>query len=37
MSISKFTGHMRSIKLNFSGTVLPLGLKAKIFENLRHN
>ena len=35
MSISKFPGHVRSIKLNFSATVLTLGLKAKIFENLR--
>ena len=26
---------MRSLKLNFSATVLTLGLKAKIFENLR--
>ena len=36
MSISKFSGHMQSIKLNFLATVLTLGLKAKIFENLRH-
>ena len=35
MSISNFFGHMRSIKLNFSATVLTLGLKAKIFENFR--
>ena len=35
MSISKFPDHMRSIKLNFSATVLTLVLKAKIFENLR--
>ena len=35
MSISKFSGHMRSIKLNFSVTVLTLDLKAKVFENLR--
>ena len=35
MFITKFPGHMRSLKLNFSATVLTLGLKAKIFENLR--
>ena len=35
MSITKFPGHMRSLKLNFSATVLTLGLKARIFENLR--
>ena len=35
MSITKCPGHMRSLKLNFSSTVLTLGLKAKIFENLR--
>ena len=35
MSITKCSGHMRSLKLNFSATVLTLGLKAKIFENLR--
>ena len=35
MSISKFPGRVRSIKLNFSVTVLTLGLKAKIFKNLR--
>ena len=35
MSITKCPGHMRSLKLNFSVTVLTLGLKAKIFENLR--
>ena len=35
MSISKVLGHMRSTKLNFSATVLTLGLKAKIFGNLR--
>ena len=35
MSIIKCPGHMRSLKLNFSATVLTLGLKAKIFENLR--
>ena len=35
MSITKCPGHMRSLKLNFSATVLTLGLKAKIFENLR--
>ena len=34
MSITKCPGHMRSLKLNFSATVLTLGLKAKIFENL---
>ena len=35
MSITKCPGHMRSLKLNFSAAVLTLGLKAKIFENLR--
>ena len=35
MSITKCPGHMRSLKLNFSATVLTLGLKAKICENLR--
>ena len=35
MSITKFPGHMRSLKLNFSATVLTLGLKVKIFDNLR--
>ena len=35
MSISTFSGHMRSIKLNFSATALTLGFRAKIFENLR--
>ena len=37
MSISKFAGHMRSIKLNFLATILTLGLKQKekMFENLR--
>ena len=35
MSITKCPGHMRSLKLNFSATVLTLGLKAKNFENLR--
>ena len=35
MSISRFPGHMRSIKLNFSAIVLTLGLKAKIYEDLR--
>ena len=30
MFISKFPGHMRSIKLNFSATVLTLDLKGKI-------
>ena len=35
MSITKCPGHMRSLKLNFSANVLTLGLKAKIFENLR--
>ena len=34
MSITKCPGHVRSLKLNFSATVLTLGLKAKIFENL---
>ena len=32
MSINKFSGHMRSIKLYFAATVLTLSLKAKIFE-----
>lgn len=31
MSISKFPGHMRSTKLNFSATVLTLGLKSGNF------
>ena len=35
MSITKCPGHMRSLKRNFSATVLTLGLEAKIFENLR--
>ena len=35
MIISKFLGHMRSTKVNFSATVKTLGLKAKIFGNLR--
>ena len=35
MSITKCPGHMRSLKLNYSATVFTLGLKAKIFENLR--
>ena len=35
MFITKCPGHMRSLKLNFSATVLTLSLKAKIFENLR--
>ena len=35
MSITKCPGHMRSLKLNFSATVLTLSLKAKMFENLR--
>ena len=35
MSITQCPGHMRSLKLNFSATVLTLGLKAKILENLR--
>ena len=35
MSISKFPGHMQSTKLNFSVTVYTLGLKAKMFGNLR--
>ena len=33
MSITKCPGHMRSLKLSFSATVLTLGLKGKIFEN----
>ena len=35
MSVTKCPGRMRSLKLNFSATVLTFGLKAKIFENLR--
>ena len=35
MSITKCPDDMRSLKLNFLATVLTLGLKAKIFENLR--
>ena len=35
MSITKCPGHMRSLKLNLTLSVLTLGLKAKIFENLR--
>ena len=35
MSISKFPGHTQSTKLNFSATVLTLGLKVKTFRNLR--
>ena len=35
MTITKCPGHMWSLKLNFSATVLTLGLKAKIFDNLR--
>ena len=35
MSITKCPGRMQSLKLNFSATILTLGLKAKIFENLR--
>ena len=34
MSITKCPGHMRSLKLNFSATVLTLGLKAKIWSEL---
>ena len=30
MSITKFPGHIRNIKLNFSANVLTLGLKAKM-------
>ena len=37
MSISKFPGHMRSTKLNFSATVLTLSWKTKGFRNLRLN
>ena len=33
--IYNFPGHVRSTKLNFSATVLTLGLKVKIFRNLR--
>ena len=35
MSITKCPGHMRSLKLNFSATVLTLGLKAKVLGELR--
>ena len=35
MSITKCPGHMRSLKLNFSATVLTLGLKAKIVDNFK--
>ena len=35
MSITKFPGHMRSLKLNVSATVLTLGLKAKTFEKFK--
>ena len=35
MSISKFPGHMQSTELNFSSTVVALGLKAKIFGNFK--
>ena len=33
MSITKCPGHMRSLKLNFSATVLTLGLKASFGGN----
>ena len=35
MSISKFPGHMQSTKLNFSATVLTLGLKANDFRKFK--
>ena len=35
MCTSKFPGHLRGTKPNFSATVLTLGLKVKILENLR--
>ena len=35
MPTSKSSGHMRSTKLDFSETVLTLGLKAKMFGNSR--
>ena len=35
MSISKFSGHMGSKKPNVLVTVLSLGLRAKLFGNLR--
>ena len=35
MSISKFRGHIRSKKLNFTATVLTLGLKAEIFRKFK--
>ena len=35
ISFSKFPGHMRGTKFNFSATVLTLGFKAKISGNLR--
>ena len=34
MSITECPGHMRSLKLNFSATVLNMGLKAKILRLL---
>ena len=35
MSISKFTGHTRSTKVDFSATVLTFDLKAKTFGKLK--
>ena len=35
MSITKCPGHMRSLKLNFSATVLTLDLKAKNFRKFK--
>ena len=35
MSITKCPGHMRSLKLNYSATVLTLGLKAKFWGEQR--
>ena len=34
MSISKIAGHMRSIKLNFSATVLTFGLEGEKLKNI---
>ena len=35
MSISKFSGHIRSTKLNFLATLLALGLKVKKFQKFK--
>ena len=35
VSVNKFHGHMRGIKLYFSATVFTLGLKAKILEKIK--